>query len=386
MSLAMPAESATTPGFSKLFAPGRFGPLQVRNRIVMAPMTRQLSPGGMPHEGVARYYRRRAEADVGLIITEGCWIDHPGASNDPGVPRFYGDALDGWRKVLAEVHAAGAKIIPQLWHIGLYTTAAVAGFEKVNDQLRPDQVGPSGYSGTIGVAPTLRGKPMTDSDIADVIQAYAKSAEASLALGFDGIALHAAHGYLIDQFFWAETNRRDDRYGGSIAARTTFAAEIVREIRRRTAPDFPIMLRFSQWKLQNYAAKLVQTPDELMQFLAPLVDAGVDIFDCSQRRFWEPEFAGSELNLAGWTRKLSGKPTMTVGSVGLDGELIASFSGEASHPASLEKLFARLERDEFDLVGVGRALLADAEWARKVRAGLIHTAKPYSAAALAELV
>jgi hypothetical protein len=103
--------------------------------------------------------------------------------------------------------------------------------------------------------------------------------------------------------------------------------------------------------------------------LRPLSEAGVDVFHCSQRRFWEPEFEGSDLNFAGWTKKLTGKPTITVGSVGLDGEFIAAFGGAGSKPASLDSLIERLERDEFDLVAVGRALLADPHWVEKIRDG-----------------
>src|SRR3546814_7014717 len=112
-------------------------------------------------------------------------------------------------------------------------------------------------------------------------------------------------------------------------------------MRHRTAPDFPIMFRFSQWKLQNYGARLVDTPEELATFLQPLTDAGVDIFDCSQRRFWEAEFTGSDLNLAGWTKKLSGKPTATVGSVGLDQDLMAALGGanrSEAHTSDLQSL------------------------------------------------
>ncbi len=376
----------TPTGLDKLFSPVSIGSLALRNRVVMAPMTRHFSPGGVPTRDVAAYYRRRAEADVGLIVTEGAWINHPGAGNDPNIPDFFGDAaLEGWQHVCDEVHAAGGKIIPQLWHIGLYTAAPVAGIDKPLDPLRPDQVGPSGYAGTIGVAPNLQAQPMTQQDIDDVIAAYASAAETAWRMGFDGVALHGAHGYLIDQFFWAETNRRTDRYGGDLVSRTRFAVEIVSEIRRRVGPDFPIMFRFSQWKLHDYAARLVTTPAELDAFLAPLVDAGVDLFDCSQRRFWEPEFSGSDLNLAGWTRKLSGKPSMTVGSVGLDQDLMAALAGASGQPVSLDRLFGRLDRDEFDLVGVGRALLVDPQWASKARAGRFADATPYTPEALSQL-
>src|SRR5208283_1155497 len=103
-----------------LFRPLDYKGLHLSNRIVMAPMTRCFSPGGVPGADVAAYYRRRAESGVGLIVTEGTWIPHHAASNEENAPRFYGDdALAGWRHVVAEVHAAGGKIMPQLWHTGL---------------------------------------------------------------------------------------------------------------------------------------------------------------------------------------------------------------------------------------------------------------------------
>jgi 2,4-dienoyl-CoA reductase-like NADH-dependent reductase (Old Yellow Enzyme family) len=104
----------------------------------------------------------------------------------------------------------------------------------------------------------------------------------------------------------------------------------------------------------------------MAEWLEPLADAGVDIFHCSQRRFWEPTFEGSDLNFAGWAKKVTGKATITVGSVGLDGEFIA---GGVSQPASLDEVLRRFDRGDFDLVAVGRALLADPHWAEKIRDG-----------------
>ena len=106
---------------------------------------------------------------------------------------------------------------------------------------------------------------------------------------------------------------------------------------------------------------------ELEDFLTPLTEAGVDIFDCSTRRFWEPEFEGSRLNLAGWTKKLTGKPAISVGSVGLNREFTNVFDGgPEAEAASIDPLVERMQAGEFDLIAVGRALLADAEWAQKV--------------------
>jgi len=167
--------------------------------------------------------------------------------------------------------------------------------------------------------------------------------------------------------------------------RARFAADILRAVRAAVGPDYPVIIRISQWKQQDYEVKLAQDPKALEAWLGALVDAGADILHCSQRRFWEPEFEGSDLNFAGWAKKLTGVPTITVGSVGLSGEFIAAFAGEGSKPASLDELIRRLEREEFDLVGVGRALLQDPQWALKVREGRIGELQNFERAALATL-
>ncbi|WP_100486626.1 NADH:flavin oxidoreductase [Sporolactobacillus pectinivorans] len=349
-----------------LFQPLSLGKLNLSNRIVMAPMTRGFSPDGVPGQSVADYYRRRAENDVGLIVTEGTLINHPSAGSNANWPHFYGpDALKGWANVANAVHDAGGKIIPQLWHVGM--ARQVGDFP--NPEARP--IGPSGLS----LTGTQVNAPMTESEISAIVEAYGQAAADAKRLGFDGIEIHGAHGYLIDQFFWARTNKRTDRYGGNIAARGRFAAEIVAACRAAVGPEFPIVFRFSQWKTSNYSAKLAQTADELEQFLTPLVNAGVDIFHCSTRRFWELEFDNSTLNLAGWTKKLSGKSTITVGSVGLHNEFSNYFSdrkGAGVDITNIEGLIERVEKNEFDLVAVGRALLADPAWARKIREGKIN--------------
>jgi 2,4-dienoyl-CoA reductase-like NADH-dependent reductase (Old Yellow Enzyme family) len=212
---------------------------------------------------------------------------------------------------------------------------------------------------------------MSESDIQEAIASYARGAATSKALGFDAVEIHGAHGYLIDQFFWAGTNVRDDAYGGSMENRGRFCCEVIEAVRNEVGPDYPVILRYSQWKQQEYDARLAETPEELDAFLAPLSNAGVDVFHCSTRRFWEAEFAGSDLNLAGWTKKLTGKPTITVGSVGLDADFIP-LPGEATFreaaPAGLDRLLEMLQRDEFDLVAVGRAMIANPDWAEQVRA------------------
>src|ERR1035441_6357459 len=302
--------SSTAP----LFRPFSVKDLVLPNRIVMAPMTRSKSPAGIPGPNVADYYRRRAEGGVGLIVTEGTYVPHPGAGVYPDVPHFYGEqSLAGWKRVVEEVHRVGGKIFPQLWHVGLVPA--------YDGTFRPDAVGPSGFAKPGQKVP----EPMTQRDIDNVIRAFGEAARSARQLGFDGVEIHGAHGYLLDQFFWEGTNQRTDGYGGDLVARTRFGVEVIREVRSQVGPEFPVCLRFSQWKLQDYNAKLARSPAELERFLAPLSTAGVDLFHCSQRRYWEPEFEGSSLNLAGWTKKLTGKPTITVGSITLNEEFTQTF-------------------------------------------------------------
>lgn len=354
--------------YQSLFSPFSSEKLTLDNRIVMAPMTRLFSPNGVPGEDVAAYYRRRVEGGTGLIITEGTAINHPAAISDPNIPKFYGQAAqDGWREVVRQVHEAGGKIFPQLWHVGAARRAEVSEDPSV------EAVSPSGL-----FAPDKPvGRAFSEGELAELISIYGDGAEDAKAMGFDGIELHFAHGYLLDQFFWAPTNGRKDIYGQNPVL---LAAEIVAECRRRVGPDFPICLRFSQWKQQDYEARLFETPQQLEAFLRPLVDAGVDIFHCSSRRFWEPEFEGSHLNLAGWTRKLSGKTVITVGSVGLGLEFLMSRTGSqaANDQSRMDELEAIIARQEVDLVAIGRALLVDSQWPAKISSGRFDELLPYS--------
>lgn len=362
-----------------------FTPLVVRdvtlaNRIVMSPMTRGFSPGGLPGDDVAAYYKRRAQGETGLIITEGVGVDHPAALGEAGlgensIPVLAGEAsIAAWRRVTDEVHASGGVIFPQLWHMGPMKEANTGPFADATP-LRPSGVwGPSGRTTSLDAGYIERvmaeTRPMTDAEIADVIAAYGRSARLARAAGFDGIAIHGGHGYLIDAFLWAETNHRTDDWGKNRAARSRFAVEVVREIREAIGDAMPITFRCSQWKQQDFRARLANDPHELEQILAPIADAGVDIFEASTRYFNRAEFTGSEMNLAGWVKKVTGRLSMTVGGVGINKGYYDSMAGaETSAQHDLTPLLDRFSRNEFDLVGVGRSLLHDPNWARRARLG-----------------
>jgi 2,4-dienoyl-CoA reductase-like NADH-dependent reductase (Old Yellow Enzyme family) len=364
-----------------LFTPFTLGNLSLPNRIVMAPMTRNFSPDNTPNDMNIEYYRQRAAGGVGLIISEGTCIGHDAASGYQNVPYFYGEqALAGWKKVVDAVHAEGCKFAPQLWHVG--------GIRK------PGSDGPimdlPGYSPSGTAVPGKQtGHTMTQEDIDATVQAFIDAALSAQKIGCDAIEIHGAHGYLVDQFFWQGTNQRDDQYGGSMQNRSRFAIEIIKGIRAACGPDFPIILRWSQWKQQDYNAQLFTTPEAMAEFLLPLSEAGIDIFHCSTRRFWEAEFEGSELNLAGWTQKITGKPSIAVGSVGLNSDFLPEAGAttfKEGEPASLDNLIQRISNNEFDLVAVGRALIANPDWANKIKYNQTDQLKPYNTDALMKLV
>ena len=362
-----------------LFQPTRIGSLQLANRIAMAPMTRAMSPGGVPTEDVARYYERRARGGAGLIITEGTFIPHKSAGHDQNAPRFHGDdAFAGWKRVLDRVHEAGGRIFPQLWHVGLVRKPKVEGAGDVFDAgvEASGRISPSGIIGGNDLPLEQIGEPATLEEIEEAVEAYGVAALSAKNLGFDGVEVHGAHGYLIDQFLWNATNLRDDEYGGDITRRSRFARDIVKRIREKVGPDFPIVIRLSTWKQQDYTAKLVETPEEWAAVVTPIADAGVDAFHLSQRRYWQGEL-GTDLNLAAWTKKLTGKTTITVGSVSLDNSMAEMMQGLGSSPENnLAPLLDGIERGDFDMVAVGRAMIANPDWPQRIYSGT--PLKPYS--------
>lgn len=342
-----------------LFRPFACKSLRTNSRIAMASMARWATPGGDPAP-LADFYRRRVQGGAGLILTEGANMQRPSAGNDPNSLKLYGEALESWPAVIAAVHEAGGAIVPQLWHCG--ATA------KPGSRWMPPapHESPSGLQAP-GIA---RGVAMDETALAETIAAYVEAAVTSQALGFDGLEIHAGHGYLLDQFLWAATNLRTDAWGGAtLAARSAFPLAIVRAIREAVGPEFTLLLRISQWKSADLTARLVTSPAGLEAWLAPFIDAGIDIVSVSQFRWDDAEFEGSPLSLAGWVKKVLGVPTIVAGGVGMTGDFIKTFGGETGSPEPVDAVAERLDAGEFDLVAVGRALLAEADWAERIRNG-----------------
>jgi 2,4-dienoyl-CoA reductase-like NADH-dependent reductase (Old Yellow Enzyme family) len=335
--------------------------LRLRNRFVMPGMQRYWCADGAPDLRLREYYRRRVLGGASLVISESCGVDHPSATKNPTFARIAPSTREAWRECVAGVHEAGGAMFLQLWHQGAVNYGGDA-------ESNPDfvAVSPSGLA-----HPGAEfGRAATEADLESLKQAFVQGALDAEEIGADGVELHAAHGFLLDQFLWPGTNQRSDRYGGpSITDRATFVAEVAQAVRAATGPGFVISVRISQWKESDYDAKIVQEPAELGQLITMLRTAGADLFHVSTRRFWTPEWEGSDLGLAGWAKSFTDAPVIAVGSIGLDIDVMASLEGKEGRPTGasrIDELVRRFQRGDFDLVSVGRSQIGDPDWVAKM--------------------
>ncbi len=340
--------------------------LHLRSRFVMPGMQRGWCVDGAPDHRLRDYYRRRILGGTGLVISESCAIDHPSATKDPTFAQISPATKQAWEGCIDSVHDAGGRIFLQLWHQG--------GVNYGGDAERNPAFVPLSPSGLANPGESF-GRAATVSELDSIKAAYVQGAIDAQQIGADGVELHGCHGFLLDQFLWPKTNLRADRYGGpAITDRATFPAEVVAAVRQAVGPDFVIGMRISQWKESDYEAKIVTSPAELGQLVSVLRTAGVDIFHVSTRRFWTPEWDGSDLGLAGWVKSFTDATVIAVGSIGLDIDVMATLSGEEARPTGasrIDELVRRFQRGDFDLVSVGRSQIGDPNWVTKMRDGRI---------------
>jgi 2,4-dienoyl-CoA reductase-like NADH-dependent reductase (Old Yellow Enzyme family) len=354
----------------RAFTPIRIRSLELRNRIVMAPMTRRKAEDdGIPTEAIVDYYRRRAAGEVGLIVSEGTAIDDRHAYDTLSVPRFHApEQHHAWRRVVDAVHAEGGAFAPQLWHTG---------------RLAANPIGPSAAE----LPPRKDGTPrpkvraMADADFAQVLTAYAVAARAAADMGCDAVEIHGAHGYLLDSFLSPASNQRRDGYGGSAQNRMRLPLEVVDAVRSAVGPDLPVIYRFSQWNMDDYRETKWRTPQDLAPWVTALRDHGVDVLHVSTRAATDPAFAEDpdhpSWSLATWTQHLSGLPTIAVGKVSVTLAMDESYGADESQITDPGPALDLVERGEVEMLAVGRALIANPDWVRLVREGRWRELRPY---------
>ena len=368
----------TDPDLTPLFEPLALDGVTLRNRFVMPAMQIGFTEHCGPSLRTIDYLRGRAEGGCGLIFSESCAPDHPSGYWQAAFCVMNGETRGRWAQLADAVKGAGAAFAVQLWHPG-GQRRPIAGFAHADaPTLSPSGLIQQGREG---------GRAMTIDELDDLCLAFIRAAEDAKAIGADGVELHCAHGYLMDQFLWAETNVRDDLYGGAaLADRARYPLVVAKAIRNVCGPDFLVSLRFSQFKEVDYGARVFQTPEELAEFGALAREAGVSMLNVSSRRFGKPEWPerDPDLGIAGWTKRLTGLPVMTIGSVGLSTDIFADlFDGEAPAlrlRADLGDLARRFDAGEFDMVGVGRMQIANGDFVNKVRDGRFDELRLFSKA------
>ena len=355
------AAPATDYDITPLLQPLRIRGVQLRNRFVMPGMQRYWCVDGAPDYRLRDYYRRRVQGGASLVVSESCAIDHPSATKNPTFARISPDTREAWRACVAGVHEVGGAMFLQLWHQGAVNYGGDAESNPDFVALSPSGVAHPGES---------FGRAATKAELASLKRAFVQGALDAAEIGADGVELHSAHGFLLDQFLWPGTNLRTDRYGGpSITDRATFVAEVAEAVRAAAGPDFVISVRISQWKESDFDARIVEEPGQLGQLVGMLRTAGADIFHVSTRRFWTPEWDGSDLGLAGWAKSYTDAAVIAVGSVGLDIDVMASLAGQEGRPTGASRigeLVRRFQRGDFDLVSVGRSQIGDPDWVTKM--------------------
>ena len=322
-----------------LFEPFELGALRLRNRFVLPPMQVGFVEKCGPSQRMIDYLRARAEGGTALIFSESCAPDHPSSYWQPMFCVLSKQSEGGWARVVEAVKGAGARFFLQLWHPGAQRVPSPGFTHADYPSLSPSGLLQAGRS---------NGRAMTAAEMDDLKGAYARAAETAKRLGADGVEVHAAHGYLMDQFLWAETNLREDRYGGTaLADRARFPLEVVAAIRAATGPGFPISLRFSQFKEADYGARVFATPEELGAFARAREDRRRRLAQRLLAAVRQTRVARSSTRPAGSRVGLAcsaALPVITTGSVGLDKDMFLDLFDGADPALRLGADLAELVR------------------------------------------
>jgi 2,4-dienoyl-CoA reductase-like NADH-dependent reductase (Old Yellow Enzyme family) len=334
--------------------PERIGRLTLANRLAVAPMTRvSAAPDGTPTTEMTDYYTTYAQGGFGLLITEGTYTDtaySQGYLNQPGIVSR--EHVAAWREITEQVHAAGPQIIMQLMHAG----ALSQGNRYRDDTAGPSAVPPRGdkmpeYGGS-GKWPTP--KTMSPADIETAVHGFVRSAARAKEAGFDGVEVHGANGYLVDQFLTGYTNLRDDSYGGPVAGRVRLAAEVVAAIRAEMGADFCVGIRLSQTKVNDFVHRWPGGTHDAKIIFAALAEANASYLHiASEGRDWiETARLDGGVTITGLARQVTGLPVIANGGM-----------------HDLAQAAQVLSDGHADLVSLGRGALANPDLPRRLSQG-----------------
>ncbi len=344
----MPNQTGTA--HSTLASPVRIGTTELPNRVALAPMTRvSATADGCATDRMALYYEKFARGGFGLLITEGMYIDtehSQGYLHQPGIATEH--QADAWKQVVDASHRAGARIFAQLMHAG----AQSQGNTFVDTTIGPSAIAPKGEQLSFyrGSGPYQIPSEITESQIADVRRSFVQAALRAQAAGFDGIEIHGANGYLIDQFLTGYLNARSDHYGGSSENRVRLASEICRDIVEAVGPGMTVGIRISQAKVTDAAHRWPGGADDARIIFTTLGRTGIDYIHTTEYRAEAPAFDGTQDSLAKLAKRHSGVAIIA--------------NGNLDHP---EAAAAMIRNGSADVIALGKAALANHDWPQRVR-------------------
>ncbi|MGJ9384180.1 tRNA-dihydrouridine synthase [Salipaludibacillus sp. CF4.18] len=324
--------------------------VDLENRVGLAPMTRtSATEDGLVTNQMANYYTKFTKGGFGLIITEGTYPDEQysqGYNDQPGIAND--KQVEEWKKVIKSVHENGAKIFCQIMHAG----ALSQGNRYKNETIGPSAVKPKGEqlgfyggSGEFSIP-----KEMTSEDIKEVVQSFANSAVRAKQAGFDGIEIHGANGYILDQFLTDYTNKRTDQYGGSIENRVRLLVEVLQAVREQVGAEFPVGIRISQGKVNDYDHKWANGESDAEIIFSSISKAGADFIHVTENDAMNPAFEENGKTLAAFAKKYGDVPIFA--------------NGNLHEPEKAEEI---IKKGEADLITLGTGALVNPDWVNKVQ-------------------
>jgi 2,4-dienoyl-CoA reductase-like NADH-dependent reductase (Old Yellow Enzyme family) len=341
------------PDLTPLWKPLQMGPTPLENRVALAPMTRiSATEEGRATDRMISYYETFARGGFGLLITEGIYPDtshSQGYLHQPGIATP--EQARAWSGVVDAVHAAGSRIFAQLMHAG----AQAQGNRFVDATVGPSAVAPKGEQLGIyrGEGPFPVPEEISPQQMREVREGFVAAALRARDAGFDGVEIHGANGYLLDQFLTDYLNRRTDEYGGSPENRVRFAAEICRAVREAVGPATAVGIRISQAKVSDHGHRWAGGAEEAEVIFSTLAATGIDFLHTTEYRAHAPAFGDDGPSLAALAKLHSGLPVIANG-----------------HLDDPETAVSVLADGAADVVALGKAALADRDWPQRVRSGL----------------
>lgn len=341
-----------TGNYHTLFSEAKIGKLRVKNRIGLAPMTRiSAAETGEATDIMAQYYAKFARGGFGFLITEGAYpddeysqgyLDQPGIANQKHV--------EAWKKVTDAVHKEGAPIFLQLMHAGSQSQGSIYR----NETVAPSGIRPKGEELSIyrGEGQFEIPREMTKEEIQRVIRSFASAALRAQEAGFDGVEIHGANGYLLDQFLTDYLNARTDQYGGSTENRVRLLVEVCEAVRKEVREDFVVGIRISQGKVSDHYHKWAGRENDAEIIFSGLAKTGIDYIHVTEYDATKPAFEGGEQTLAALAKKYA--------------NITVIANGKLEDP---EKAEEQLQKGEAEFITLGKGALANQDYPNRIAEG-----------------